>query len=183
MGKKSSYSWVDLDGNPINSHKDLHPNTTHLVYIIYYADGSKYIGKVATVKTLTKPAPKKLKTNVRYFNKEVLRDEQHNIITSKSAKKAARARGLKAKREKYYTVTIERDFLRYKGSRDYSLDEVEKVVDYIQVIYETTTEVAATYLEAHLQFGQQVLFDDTYLNKNILGKFYDNVLDGAVYNN
>ena len=177
MSKKRKYKWL-LKGKVVTQVSELDPNTNYVVYTIYYTDGTRYIGKYQVRSILTKPAPKNLIEGVEYFNKHVMRDNDGNIITSAVGRKKARTGGTKAKKEKYYSMMNVREFISYKGSRDYSEDPVDRQVDYIDIIYQCSHKKAATYLEADLQFKEQVLFSDKYLNSNILGSFYDDTLNG-----
>lgn len=62
--------WV-FDNKEIHSHEDLHPSCVEFVYIIFYEDGRKYIGKkkVRSLRRL-KPTKKQLAIRKNYVRKE-----------------------------------------------------------------------------------------------------------------
>lgn len=72
-------------------------------------------------------------------------------------------------------VTTEHKWQSYDGSTKESegLTIQSKVITHL-----CTNKMSLTYLEASEMIKNDVLFKDEYLNKNILGKFYDNALDG-----
>lgn len=68
-------------------------------------------------------------------------------------------------------------FVNYEGSH--------KIVDCPEIaskeiLYQCSDSRAATYIEAAMLFGHDVLFDDMYLNENITGKYFDNALNGLL---
>lgn len=77
--------------------------------------------------------------------------------------------------KKHKHVTIETNWQSYNGSTKESegLTILSKVITHL-----CTNKMSLTYLEASEMIKNDVLFRDDYLNKNILGKFYDNALDG-----
>ena len=76
----------------------------------------------------------------------------------------------------YEMVEKELPWRDYEGSTDNS--DGHTLVSK-EIIYMCTNKMSMTYLEADLQFKNKVLFDEKSLNKNILGKFYDNALEGV----
>jgi hypothetical protein len=168
------------EGKEIHSHEDLDPQCTDIVYCITYTDGSLYIGK-KTVRSLSVlPA---LKTKTRdggnFITRHILRDEEGKIITSRKARKEARARGLKAKAELFEEVFTDKPFIKYEGScKETEGYEIARK----DIIYQCTNKKTATYLEAMLLFEENAIFDPQYLNSNILGSFFDNSLDGLIEN-
>jgi len=169
--------WIYED-KEIHGHEDLDPLCTDFVYCITYTDGTLYIGKKVCRSTSILPV---LKTKVRedsnIITRHILRDEDGKIITSKLARKQARARGLKAKAELYEEVFTDKPFVKYEGS----CKEVgDRVICRKDIIYQCSNKKTSTYLEAMLLFNENALFDDQYLNSNILGSLYDNSLDGLI---
>jgi hypothetical protein len=71
-------------------------------------------------------------------------------------------------------VWKESDWKKYTGS---SKEAKGKTVFKKEILELAVSKRALTYLETKLLFEKDVLFDDKCLNSNILGKFYDNVLD------
>ena len=68
-------------------------------------------------------------------------------------------------------------FMKYEGS---SLETVDEIVSSKEILYQCSTRKAATYVECAMLFGENAIFEDEYLNKNISGTFYDNDLDGLL---
>lgn len=161
----------------INDHKDLHPECTDIVYIFTYSCGKKYIGKKTVRSYSVKPILKTEGEGTEVVTRHILRDEEGNIITSKRGRKEARGRGLKAKAELYKNVYTDKPFLKYEGSskETQDLEVVNK-----EIAYQCSNKKTATYIEAALLFEFNVLFDENYVNSNILGSFYDTSLDGLL---
>jgi len=169
--------WIYED-KEIHSHDDLDPLCSDIVYCITYTDGSLYIGKKTVRSHSVLPTRKtKGRLNARLITRHVLRDEDGKIITSKAARKAARARGLKAKAEFYEEVFTDKPFLKYEGS---SAETEGYEIARKDIIYQCAGKKTATYLEAMLLFNENAIFDDQYLNSNILGTMFDNSLDDLI---
>ena len=79
--------------------------------------------------------------------------------------------------KKYKVVTKETKWQEYEGSSKYS--EGKTIVSKTIIVWAKTNK-ALTYLEAKLLFLEDVLFKTDCLNMNILGKFYDNVMEGGL---
>ena len=177
FGKFTSNMWMYED-KEIHSHEDLDPLCSDIVYCITYTDGSLYIGKKTVRSMSVLPI---LKTRTRddgtLITRHVLRDEDGKIITSKTARKAARARGLKATAELYEEVFTDKPFLKYEGS---SAETEGYDIARKDIIYQCAGKKTATYLEAMLLFNENAIFDDQYLNSNILGTMFDNSLDDLI---
>jgi len=166
------------EGKEITEHSDLDPLCTDIVYCIYYTSGHKYIGKKVVRSISVLPV---LKTRTRddgnMITRHILRDEDGRILTSKAARKAARARGIKAKAELYEEVSTTKPFVNYEGS---SKETEGYTIAAKEIVYQCSNKMSSTYLEAMLLFSENALVDPEYLNSNILGKFYDNCLDGLI---
>lgn len=80
---------------------------------------------------------------------------------------------------KNYKRVEEKDlpFVDYVGS---SKETAGQVVVSKEILYQCSTKKAATYIEAGILFNENAIFDDEYLNLNIIGKFYDNDLNGLL---
>lgn len=77
-------------------------------------------------------------------------------------------------------VMTNHPFANYEGSHDKPEGiEIESKI----ILYQCATKTAATYLETALLIHHNAIFTDEYLNKNIGGTFYDNVLDGLLCTN
>ena len=80
--------------NKIKGHDDLDPLCTNIVYCIYYTNGQMYIGKRTVRSISVLPVLKtKARDNSVKITRHILRDENGNILTSKGARKEARAMG------------------------------------------------------------------------------------------
>jgi len=72
---------------------------------------------------------------------------------------------------------VNKPFVNYNGSSKLTKDnEITNKV----IMYCSTNKRTATYLEAKLLFEYDALFNPFMINQNILGKFYDNSLDGLI---
>lgn len=138
--------WIYKE-NVVNSHDDLLPECTDIVYCIYYTSGKKYIGK-KTVRSLRRLKPTKAQLKIR---KNFKRVEVKNA-----------------------------PFVDYVGS---SKETENEVVSVKEILYQTSTKKAATYIEAGILFNENAIFSDEYLNLNISGKFFDNDLNGLLDQN
>ena len=68
-------------------------------------------------------------------------------------------------------------FLSYEGS--HSKEEGLEIVTK-EILYQCKGKTAATYIETGLLFIHDAVITDSYLNKNIGGKFFDNALEGLI---
>lgn len=68
-------------------------------------------------------------------------------------------------------------FIDYEGS---SKETVGEVVQFKEILYQCSTKKSATYIEAGILFNEDAIFTDEYLNLNIIGKFFDNDLNGLL---
>jgi hypothetical protein len=169
--------WIYED-KEIHSHDDLDPLCTDIVYCITYTDGSLYIGKkVVRSKSILPVLKTKVRDEANVITRHILRDEEGKIIVGKAAKKAARAKGIKAKAELYEELVTDKPFINYEGS---SSETEGYEIARKDIIYQCADKKSATYLEAMLLFNENAIFDSQYLNSNILGSFYDNSLEGLI---
>lgn len=68
-------------------------------------------------------------------------------------------------------------FVRYTGSSD---ENTNKVLVSKEILYQSSNKKTATYIETALLFENDVLFNDTFNNKNIGGVYFDNSLEGLI---
>ena len=68
-------------------------------------------------------------------------------------------------------------FVNYEGS---SSENEGKTVVSKEILYQSSNKKTATYIETALLFENDVLFNDTYNNKNISGVYFDNSLEGLI---
>jgi hypothetical protein len=68
-------------------------------------------------------------------------------------------------------------FVKYEGS---PMGSCSLQIDRKEILYQCRGKKAATYLEAALLFYYDAIFNPEYLNENIIGKFYDNDLNGLI---
>lgn len=128
----------------INSHDDLLPECTSIVYCLYYESGKKYVGKLV-VRSMRRLKPTKEQIKIRKNYKRV---ELKDI-----------------------------PFKHYTGS---SKETEGQTLVFKEILYQCSTKKAATYIEAGILFNENAIFDDEYLNKNILGSFFDSDLNGLL---
>jgi len=67
-------TWIYKD-KPVNSHDDLLPECTDIVYCIYYTSGKKYVGKKC-VRTMRRLKPTKKQLAIRKNYKRVEQKDQ-----------------------------------------------------------------------------------------------------------
>lgn len=144
------------------------------VYVIHYDDGSYYIGKKNVYSKRVVPALKSTPEDEIVY-RIILRCKDGRICKSRIDKKKARSFGMKARKEPYRIINGESNWRSYEGSSDFTKSHTLVAKE---IICWCNTKAALTYIEADLQFRLGCLFDPMCLNRNILGKFHRNVLDG-----
>ena len=83
-----------------------------------------------------------------------------------------------AQRKNYRRVEMTNlPFVNYCGSSKETLGEI---VATKEILYLCSNKRTATYIELALIIDEDALTSDEYLNKNALGKFFDNCLDGLI---
>ena len=146
------------------------------VYMIHFTDGTQYIGKKTARSEKSSPATKSgPKPGVIRRGKHVMRKEDGKIIVSKRDKIAARKRGITAKIEMYDYSYSEGKWQDYEGSSELRGD---REILSKEILAWCQTSKALTYIEASILFSTGALFNEKFLNLNILGTFFDNVLEG-----
>ncbi len=102
-------------------------------------------------------------------------------IGSKIVRSERRIKPLKGMRKNAVRKKIvESDWRSYKGSS--KLTEGKTIKSKV-ILYLTTNKRTMTYIEARELFHTGAIFSDEFLNENILGKFYDNAMDGLYTGN
>ena len=97
-------------------------------------------------------------------------------IGSKIVRSERRIKPLKGMRKNAVRKKVlESNWRSYTGSS--KLTEGKCIKSKV-ILYLTTDKRTMTYIEARELFHTGALFSDEYLNENILGKFYNNALDG-----
>jgi hypothetical protein len=81
-------------------------------------------------------------------------------------------------RKNYKRVELKNiPFVNYTGSSE----EVKgKIAVRKEILHQCSNKKTATYLEAKELFTANVLYNDSYLNKNISGVYFENSLDGLI---
>lgn len=149
------------------AYKEFHMNWTHdntpytdniynhygYIYCITYTDSTKYVGKKNFYKKMTLPALKsgEIRPGAERIHKNINR-----------------------KRKPLDVLYKESDWKTYNGSS--KLTE-GKEIQSKEILCFANSKRHLTYLEVKYLFILEVLESDAYLNENILGKFYNNVLE------
>ena len=134
----------------IESISDFPKNCIGFIYLISFMDGTKYIGK----KNLyTTSKLKALKSGIQRPNSERVYKNTGN-----------------KSRIAYDVVKKESNWKTYQGSSKYCKNKESTLSGLILDYAYSTREL--TYLETKYLFKYNVLEDDSFLNENILGKFY-----------
>jgi len=158
LNNRSLPVWVeegeDTKGLPsskvIASINDMPPNVHGFIYRIRFVDGTQYIGKKNVYSTRTVVARKNGKP----------RDNVVDTVWKNTGK---------GFRQKYEVIQVESNWKSYCGSSKECQNRVpvkREILDYAFNKYQLT------YKETEALFFYQVLEDNTYLNDNILGKFF-----------
>jgi hypothetical protein len=158
MNNRSLPTWIesyeDEKGKPVTAIIDsidkMPKNVIGFIYRIRFVDGTQYIGKKNIYSTRTVMARKNGKP----------RDNVIDNIWKNTGK---------GYRQKYEVLQIESNWKSYCGSSKECANRVpieREILDYAYNKYQLT------YKETEALFFYQVLEDETYLNDNILGKFF-----------
>lgn len=147
------YKTKDEGWTVISDINKMPKGTIGFVYLIHFDDGTKYIGKknIYITKTLKQP-------------KSGVRPNTIKVIMRNTGK---------GFRQAYNIIQEESNWKEYKGSVVECKDKTptDKII-----LHFCFTSYDLTYWEAYYQFRERVLFDNEFLNDNILGKFYRNKL-------
>lgn len=119
------------------------------VYILWYSDGKRYIGKKSLYcfKTMNPLANGKIRNGHQFFFNKILNHK-------------------KVQRE---MVKVESNWLEYQGSFD---GAKEKRPEKKEIVYLAKSNQELAYLEAKLIFEHDALRNMYYINENVIGRFY-----------
>jgi hypothetical protein len=111
----------------------------------------------------------------------LLYESGKKYIGKKAVRSMRRLKPTKAQlkiRKNYKRVELKNlPFADYEGS---SLETLGEIVVNKEILYQCSARKAATYIECAMLFGENAIFEDEYLNKNISGTFYDSDLNGLL---
>lgn len=142
------------------------------VYIIYYDNGCRYIGKkqTSTIKTLPALQNGKIREGATRVNRVV-------PLTTAEVKALPKGRRFqKGKLAPYDQIVTEKKWKDYVGSSKDIPDEAR--IQSKVILHLCTNKRTMTYLEEKEMFLRNVLLDKWYYNKSIAGRYYDNCEDG-----
>ena len=106
--------------------------------------------------------------NTKYIGKKTIRSMRRLKPTKKQL----------AIRKNYKRVELkDLPFVKYEGSSE---ENVNKVLISKEILYQSSNKKTATYIETALLFENDVLFNDTFNNKNIGGVYFDDSLKGLI---
>ena len=106
--------------------------------------------------------------NTKYIGKKTIRSMRRLKPTKKQL----------AIRKNYKRVELkDLPFVKYEGSSE---ENVNKVLISKEILYQSSSKKTATYIETALLFENDVLFNDTFNNKNIGGVYFDDSLKGLI---
>ena len=142
------------------------------IYYIEYECGSKYIGQKAFVGKTTLEARK---NGIQRDNSIRIHKRKPMTKEDLEARSTAQIRtNVKNKSVAYDVVYKETDWKTYDGS---SKETEGLVIKEKHIMHLCSSKRNMTYMETKMLFINEVLEDETYINGNILGKFYkDNLL-------
>ena len=122
-----------------------------------------------------------LPENCTDFVYELVFSDGTKYLGKKTIRSMRRIKPTKAQlaiRKNYKRVELKNSpFIDYKGS---SSENEDKTLVSKEILYLSSNKKSASYMETALLFENNVLFDDTYNNKNISGTYYDNSLEGLI---
>ena len=150
-------------------------NTYGFIYCITFESGKMYIGQKKTIKEATIRAKldgSKRDGHIAFIGKLVKLTAEELAERPPSSKRTKKS----VQFEKITTPTTA--WKSYKGSSK-DIPANDKIVER-EILYFSSTKRTLTYLEAAVMFSKSVLFGEKYYNKNILGRFYDNSLNGLI---
>ena len=163
--------WVDTNGKVITELPD---NCFGFVYKIEYKDGTYYYGKkqVRFKKTLPMLSNGSRRPNSKLITKRIPYTKEELENKPKSFKR-------KYKLVNFEEVwTISSSWGKYTGSsNDTPPDsEISKKI----ILYYSSNKRTLTYLETYVLFSTHAVVKKDCHNSNILGKFFDNSLQGLI---
>ena len=137
------------------------------VYYIEYECGKHYIGQKSFGRKTTLPARK---NGIQRENSTRIQRRKPMTIEELAGRtKAQRRTNVKSKLVPYDVVIKENDWRTYEGSSD---DVKDLVIKAKHIMHLCPTKRNLTYMETKLLFLNEVLEDENYVNKSILGTFH-----------
>ena len=117
-----------------------------------------------------------LSKDIAYFVYVITYTDGMRYIGMKSVWTERRLKPLVGMRKNARRVKLtESKWKSYRGSSKLCKG---KVIEKKEILYLCINKRAATYLELKEIVVNDALFRDDYINKNLLGRFYDNSIDG-----
>lgn len=138
----------EFKNKPVTSLDDIPKGVIGFVYLLYFEDGTKYIGKKNLFSKTTLPALKN--GTIRPYATRIYKN-------------------VNKKRTPFDVVTKESNWKTYKGSskNTKNITPIKR-----KILRYAISKMELTYLETKYLFVLGALESDTYLNDNVLGKFY-----------
>lgn len=147
--------------------KDFPPEYFGFCYLITYSDGTKYIGKKQVYSAVTLPM---LKTGIpRPDSTPLLKRTPMTAEELAARTKVQIKTNVKSTLTQYDVVRKEMPWKKYKGSSKLTTG---KTITSKEIIALCPTKRNLTYMEVKAMFYYEVLEDDTFMNENILAKFF-----------
>lgn len=128
---------------------ELPEGTFGFVYCISYTDGTHYIGKKQCITEVQLPALK------------------HGVIRPNASYRIGR--NIKGKRVQFDVIKKESAWRNYTGSSKLT---VGKTIASKHILAIAESKRQLTYLETKYLFCYEAIEDPTFINENILGKFF-----------
>ena len=137
------------------------------IYYISYECGKHYIGQKAFGARSTLAARK---NGIQRENSVRIQKRKPMTKEDLDARSKAQIRtGVKTKLVPFDVVTKSSKWESYEGSSE---DTVDLIIKEKHIMHLCTSKRNMTYMEAKLLFLNEVLEDDNYVNKSILGTFH-----------
>lgn len=158
---KWKYNGSEVSDNPPKS------NMFGFIYEIEYTNGKKYIGKKQFHSETTQ---KVLKTGIQRENsKRINKRVKMNAEELENRTTAQKKKDVKSKLVEFEMVIKENDWRKYNGSSKDVVGFKIKSKKIVEICYD---KINLTYCELKWMMRKDVLVDDTYVNSNMLGKFF-----------
>ena len=136
---------------------ELPRNCIGFVYQLSYISGKSYIGKKLVRTTKLLPVLKNGKTRPMSIERV--------------------GKNIKGSREYFDRVIVNKPWLDYEGSSEFTVGETvsSKTIKYL-----CNSKTTLTYLECRALFEVDAPANEGFLNRSILGKFFQNSLKGLI---
>ena len=137
------------------------------IYLITYSDGTKYIGKKAVYSEVTLPM---LKTGIPRPDSTPLLKRTPMTAEELAARTKVQVKtNVKSTLTQYDVVRKEMPWKKYKGSSKLTAG---KTITSKEIIALCPTKRNLTYMEVKAMFYYEAIEDPTFLNENILARFF-----------